>query len=232
MEIPLNATGLEGHTLVVFERLCDEDGIVLEAEEDADNEDQAVFFPGIGTELTSMDGSHTLEADETITLTDSVAYEGLPTLCWITMSGTLYDKETGDVLTDTDGTPVTAEKKFFNTSPSGTVEISFTFHASSLGGHMVVAGEEAYVNGVLIARHFDLRDEGQTVTLLPPAPPESKAETPGDRPGGVKAPPPASKKTPPIKTGDVSIYIWVIVIAASAACLLIGGITKRRRSKY
>ncbi|MCC8142052.1 MAG: VaFE repeat-containing surface-anchored protein [Lachnospiraceae bacterium] len=232
VEIPLDATGLEGHTLVVFERLCDEDGIVLEAEEDADNEDQTVFFPGIGTELTSEDGSHYADADETITLTDTVAYEGLPTSRWITMSGTLYDRETGDVLTDTDGVPVTAEKKFFNTSPSGTVEISFTFHASLLGGHMVVAGEEAYVNGILIAHHFDLKDEGQTVELLPPLPPESKAETPGGNPGGVEPGPPASKKTPPIKTGDVSIYVWVIVIAASAACLLIGGIRKRRRSKY
>ncbi len=257
VEYLFDASGLEGHTLVLFEDLYDTDGNLRSPEENPEDTKQTIRFPFIGTELTDEDGNHVTAAAETVTLTDTVTYEGLPTLRWITLYGTLYDRETGEPLIDADGKEVTAQKKWLNLSADGSVEITLTFSASSLAGHDVVASEEAYVNGVRTAHHFDWDDTDQTVrfepedipepeaaepeTLIPAPVPEVKEPMPEEtvpapepeEPVVInkKSPAPEPKTVVPTRTGDIRRNAWIVVVIAAAVCLVIGLATRRRQSE-
>ncbi len=159
--------------IVVFEKLYwvnetdDERTEVLRAtHEDLEDADQTVVYPEISTTATdSTTGTHEGNASkETVTIVDSVKYNKLIAGNTYTVKGTLYDKETGEILTDEDGNAVTAEKTFEAPASSGTVEIEFTVKGSVLEGKSVVAFEDAYREGRLIATHCDIEDEAQTVT--------------------------------------------------------------------
>ncbi len=165
--ITFDATGLEGHTIVVYEYMYGPDGDLLVSEETPTDEDQTVYFPKIGTELTDEDGNHKIDADEKVTLIDTVEYENLPVNTYVTMHGILYDKDTGEPLLDATGREVTAEKTWYNTTESGTIDIEFVFNASLLAGDSVVASEEARVDGIAVGHHFDWDDVPQTVEFNP-----------------------------------------------------------------
>ncbi len=110
-----------------------------------------------------------------ISLTDAVTYQGLEIGKTYVLKGTLMDKETGEVLTDAYGEPVTAESEPFEVyCENGMTELAFTFFASGLHGTQAVAFEYLYEteDGVTgdspIAEHTDLDAESQTVDLLTP----------------------------------------------------------------
>ncbi len=79
------------------------------------------------------------------------------------------DKETGKELED-NGKQVSASVSFVTgpapegeVSVSGTVDVAFTFNASSLAGTSVVAFESLFLGKKTVAVHADIEDEGQTV---------------------------------------------------------------------
>lgn len=76
------------------------------------------------------------------------------------------DKATGKPVL-INGKKVTAEKTFKATAKDMKVTMTFTFDGSSLGGHDVVAFEDLYHDGKLIASHADINDAGQTVHIAP-----------------------------------------------------------------
>lgn len=81
------------------------------------------------------------------------------------------DKSTGKPF-EIDGKNVTSEVTFTPEKSSGEVKVSFNFDASGIKTNTeLVVFETLYREGVEIAAHADIDDKGQTVTVIPPAPP-------------------------------------------------------------
>ncbi len=129
-------------------------------------DDQFEGVPEIGTTAT-VNGEHTAEPAEKVTLVDTVAYKNLKVGQTYKLSGVLMDKATGEPLLVGEQ-QITAELEFTPDSPDGTVELTYTFDASALAGTSVVVFEDLYQGENVVASHADLEDEGQTVTFGQP----------------------------------------------------------------
>lgn len=123
--------------------------------------------PKIGTQAAdAADGDQTAQAGGQVTIVDTVYYENLEFGGTYTLTGTLMVKSTGELLLDAEGSPVTATKEFTANNTNGSVDIEFTFDASLLAGEDVVAFESLVKEGVEVAVHADIEDEGQTVHFV------------------------------------------------------------------
>lgn len=161
-----DATGLHGKEIVVFEDLYRENAL-LATHADINDEGQTVKIknPEIGTKATA-DSKKEITADK-ITITDVVSYKDLTPGKEYKLTGVLMNKATNDKLL-IDGKEITAEATFTPKAPTGEVEMTFTFDARELTVETeVVAFETLYRDGIEIAVHADIEDEGQTVKILP-----------------------------------------------------------------
>ena len=161
-----DATGLHGKEIVVFEDLYREN-VLLATHADINDEGQTVKIknPEIGTKATA-DGKKEITADK-ITITDVVSYTDLTPGKEYKLTGVLMNKATNDKLL-IDGKEITAEATFTPKATTGEVEMTFTFDARELTVETeVVAFETLYRDGIEIAVHADIEDEGQTVKILP-----------------------------------------------------------------
>lgn len=161
-----DATGLHGKEIVVFEDLYREN-VLLATHTDINDEGQTVKIknPEIGTKATA-DGKKEITADK-ITITDVVSYKDLTPGKEYKLTGVLMNKATNDKLL-IDGKEITAEATFTPKAPTGEVEMTFTFDARELTAETeVVVFETLYRDGIEIAVHADIEDEGQTVKILP-----------------------------------------------------------------
>lgn len=124
--------------------------------------------PKIQTEETDKaDGDHVAQASAETTLVDTVWYENLKNDgTEYTVTGTLVVKSTGEALLDADGNAITATKTFQPRQKAGEVELEFAFDSSLLAGEDIVAFESLFSEGVEVAAHADIADEGQTVHFL------------------------------------------------------------------
>lgn len=161
-----DATGLHGKEIVVFEDLYREN-VLLATHADINDEGQTVKIknPEIGTKATA-DGKKEITADK-ITITDVVSYKDLTPGKEYKLTGMLMNKATNDKLL-IDGKEITAEATFTPKATTGEVEMTFSFDARELTAETeVVAFETLYRDGIEIAVHADIEDEGQTVKILP-----------------------------------------------------------------
>ena len=161
-----DATGLHGKEIVVFEDLYRENAL-LATHADINDEGQTVKIknPEIGTKATA-DSKKEITADK-ITITDVVSYKDLTPGKEYKLTGMLMNKATNDKLL-IDGKEITAEATFTPKAPTGEVEMTFTFDARELTAETeVVVFETLYRDGIEIAVHADIEDEGQTVKILP-----------------------------------------------------------------
>ncbi len=157
-----DGSALAGKTTVVFEDLYYED-LLLTTHADLEDEEQTIYFPEIGTTATNdKTGDHTALAETEVTLTDTVSYTGLAAGKTYTVTGTLMDRETGKAI-QVDGKDVTANAEFTAEAGEGTVDLKFTFDGSALAGKTTVVFESVSYDGVEIAVHAELEDEGQTI---------------------------------------------------------------------
>lgn len=157
--------------IVVFENLYRE-GKELAVHADIEDEGQTVTVevPEIGTKAT-VEGKKEITADGEITIDDVVFYKNLTPGKKYVIKGILMDKSTGKPF-EIDGKNVTSEVTFTPEKPSGEIKVSFTFDASTIKKTTnLVVVETLYREGVEIAAHANIDDEGQTVTIIPPAPP-------------------------------------------------------------
>ena len=123
--------------------------------------------PTVRTEATDKaDGDHVAQCADEVTIVDAVHYGNLTAGEEYEITGTLMVKSTGEALADAEGNPITATKTFTANGPAGTVELEFTFDGSLLAGEDVVAFESLKHEGVEVAAHADIEDEGQTVHFL------------------------------------------------------------------
>lgn len=159
----LDTSSLTGTTLVVYEYLY-LDGELVASHTDISDEGQTIYLPFLETTaLDSQTQTHMGNADaETVEIVDTVNYSNLVAGKEYTVSGTLYNRETGEPLTY-EGETFTAEVTFTAESTEGSVELTFTVPGKALLGETVVAFEQLFYEGLEIAVHEDLEDENQTV---------------------------------------------------------------------
>lgn len=125
--------------------------------------------PELKTTAT-VNGKKEAVAKGEITIKDTVEYKHLVPNTEYVIKGTLMDKSTGKPFM-VKGKEVTSTVKFTPDKANGTVEVEFTFDASNIKKSTdLVVFESLYRDDVEIAVHADLKDKGQTVTIVPPAP--------------------------------------------------------------
>lgn len=125
--------------------------------------------PELKTTAT-VNGKKEAIAKGEITIKDTVEYKHLIPNTEYVIKGILMDKSTGKPFM-VKGKEVTSTVKFTPDKANGTVEVEFTFDASNIKKSTdLVVFESLYRDNVEIAVHADLKDKGQTVTIVPPAP--------------------------------------------------------------
>lgn len=160
----------EDTDIVVFENLY-RDGRELAVHADIEDEGQTVKVkvPKIGTKA-SIEGKKEVPAEGNVTIEDTISYRNLTPGKEYTIKGVLMDKATGTAFL-VDGNAITSEVTFTPEQPDGEVIVSFTFDASGLTEDTeIVVFETLYREGVEIAVHADIEDDGQTVKIAVPAP--------------------------------------------------------------
>lgn len=172
-----DASGLEGQTVVAFEDVSTND-LVFATHADITDEAQSVHFVEIGTTGLAENGLHETEVptgeDQTVTITDEVAYKNVIPGTEYTVTGTLHLQsidENGVVtdagaIKDADGNEVTASTTFTAEKANGTVPVEFTFDASGLEGKTVVAFETLTREDALVATHADITDADQSIHFV------------------------------------------------------------------
>ena len=181
---------------------------------------------------------HTLPGQDFL-LVDTVSYYNLLQGEY-RLIGTLMDRATGKEFL-ADGKPVTAEKIFTAGSANGQETVAFAFRAENIEGKSLVAFEKLYkrvkkadgsITETEIAKHEDLSDDWQTVTI------GKKPEEP-EKPGKPEKPEKPKKPKKPRnpqevpKTGDAANAAGYLLLLAGATAGLVfstGMLRKRRKT--
>ena len=138
--------------------------------------DQVVEFTAINDKVpelkttATVNGKKEAVAKGDITIKDTVEYKHLVPNTEYVIKGTLMDKSTGKPF-KVKGKEVTSTVKFTPDKANGTIEVEFTFDASNIKKSTdLVVFESMYRDNIEIAVHADLKDKGQTVTVVPLTP--------------------------------------------------------------
>ena len=201
VKFEVDTTGLDGKELVAFEtayELGDEevpdDIKTLEDIENADatkvaehkdikDKGQTVKVGDvkIGTTLTDKAGRKQIGDNKTVTLVDTIKYEGLTPGKKYVVHGQLMVKDTNNPLVES-GKPVEAIGTFTPKKSSGTTQVEFSVNTKGLRGKELVAFETAYElkgkditqpsqitedSATKVAEHKDINDKAQTVKVVP-----------------------------------------------------------------
>lgn len=161
VKFTFDATGYEGRTFVVYERLVRND-VALAFHEDISDENQTVRFPKIGTELFDSETElNEVAANKMVKLTDIVSYENLTVGRKYVLKGSLINKDTNEPI------GVTAQTEFIPDNTSGFVDVVFEIDTTGFENTTLVAFEELYRidDDTIVAIHKDIDDKGQTVTI-------------------------------------------------------------------
>ncbi len=179
------------------------------------------------TAIDSETNDHISEADQSVTIVDTVNYWNLTAGKEYVLKGVLMDQATGEPLR-IDGKMVASEVKFKSATANGSVDVTFTFDGSSLDGKSLVVFEELYLltdmdgdgtaeTETKAAEHRDITDEGQTVLLKAPEEEpeqEPKTEEPEEEPQHEPTP---EKPMEVPKTGDSTpLGLWILLLVGTA----------------
>lgn len=110
-------------------------------------------------------GGKTADSDGIVTIIDEIYYNGLSAGEKYLIRGILMDKAAGVPALTKEGEIVSC-KEFTPEKSSGSVSMEFSFDASSLAGKYLVAFEEIFSEGRVIAAHRDINAEEQTVKII------------------------------------------------------------------
>ena len=230
-----NASALGGKDLVTFEELYDlsnpDEPTKVAEHKDIEDEGQTVTITEriITMHTTATDkatGEKTIEADDKVTIVDTVTLDGLEKGVKYTLKGwEMVKSENAELLMN--GKRVENELTFTAEDSKMEVQIEFTFNASELGGKELVTFEELYDvtnpdEPIKVAEHKDIKDKGQTVTVKenlesPTAPEEPSTPT---------------KTSDSPKTGDNTPFVALFaMMGISAAGLIFAGYKRFRRVK-
>ncbi len=152
---------LAGKTLVAFEDIY-HDGRRYAVHADINDKNQTVYIPEIHTKaLDANTGLNQVLADSNATVVDTVTYKHLLPGRTYTMKGILMTSAGNALMVN--GKTITASTEFVPTTPDGTVNVTFNFDASEIGGRKFVFYEYLELDGNTVASHTDISDTDQTV---------------------------------------------------------------------
>ena len=230
-----NASELAGKDLVTFEELYDlsnpDEPTKVAKHKDIEDEGQTVTITEriITMHTTATDkatGEKTIEADDKVTIVDTVTLDGLEKGVKYTLKGwEMVKSENAELLVN--GKRVENDLTFTAEDSKMEVQIEFIFNASELGGKELVTFEELYDvtnpdNPIKVAEHKDIKDEGQTVTI------KEKPESPTT----PEEPSTPTKTSDSPKTGDNTPFVALFaMMGISAAGLIFAGYKRFRRVK-
>lgn len=169
VKIDVDTSSLRGKSVVCFEQLYFNNKLIAE-HKDINDKGQTVTYKNPGIKTTIKDKDTEIQeayAQTNTTLIDTVSYTGLIKGKKYKVSGILMDKETNEALL-IKGKEVVATKEFTAEKENGTIDIEFIFDSTGLTGKKIVAFEYLDYEGVEIATHTDINDEGQTITYKNP----------------------------------------------------------------
>ena len=230
-----NASELAGKDLVTFEELYDlsnpDEPTKVAKHKDIEDEGQTVTITEriITMHTTATDkatGEKTIEADDKVTIVDTVTLDGLEKGVKYTLKGwEMVKSENAELLVN--GKRVENDLTFTAEDSKMEVQIEFIFNASELGGKELVTFEELYDvtnpdNPIKVAEHKDIKDEGQTVTI------KEKPESPTT----PEEPSTLTKTSDSPKTGDNTPFVALFaMMGISAVGLIFAGYKRFRRVK-
>ena len=193
--------------------------------------------PSIRTTLVdAKSGTHEAEPGQDFLLVDTVSYYNLPQGEY-RLVGTLMDRATGKEFL-AGGKAVTTEKIFTAGNANGQETVEFAFRTENIEGKSLVAFEKLYkrvkkadgsITETEIAKHEDLKDDWQTVTIGKKPDKPDKPEKP-EKPS--KPEKPKNPQEVP-KTGDAANAAGYLLLLAGAAAGLVfstGMLRKRRKT--
>ena len=152
---------LAGKTLVAFEQI-DHDGKKYAVHADINDKGQTVYIPKIHTKaLDANTGLNQVLADSNATVVDTVTYTHLLPGKTYVMKGVLMTSAGNALMVN--GKTITASTEFVPTTPDGTVDVTFNFDASEIGGRKLVVYEYLELDGNTVASHTDISDTDQTI---------------------------------------------------------------------
>ena len=163
VDITFNFAGvsLAGKKIVAFEEVYYK-GRRYAAHADLSDEGQTVYVPKIRTKaLDANTGLNQVKADSNATVVDTVTYENLLPGKKYTMKGVLMTSAGNALMVN--GRTITASTEFTPTTPNGSVDVTFTFDASEIGGRKLVFYEYLELDGDTVASHTDISDTDQTI---------------------------------------------------------------------
>lgn len=230
-----NASSLAGKDLVTFEELYDlsnpDEPTKVAEHKDIEDEGQTVTITEriITMHTIATDkapGEKTIEANDKVTIVDTVTLDGLEKGVKYTLKGwEMVKSENAELIVG--GKRVENDLTFTATDTKMEVQIEFTFNASELAGKELVTFEELYDvtnpdKPIKVAEHKDIKDEGQTVTI------KEKPESP-TTPDEPSTP---TKTSDSPKTGDNTPFAALFaMMGISAASFIFAGYKRFRRVK-
>ena len=230
-----NASSLAGKDLVTFEELYDlsnpDEPTKVAEHKDIEDEEQTVTITEriitmhtIATDKAT--GEKTIEANDKVTIVDTVTLDGLEKGVKYTLKGwEMVKSENAELIVG--GKRVENDLTFTATDTKMEVQIEFTFNASELAGKELVTFEGLYDvtnpdKPIKVAEHKDIKDEGQTVTI------KEKPESP-TTPDEPSTP---TKTSDSPKTGDNTPFAALFaMMGISAASFIFAGYKRFRRVK-
>lgn len=218
LKFTFDSSVLQGQSVVVFERMYVQ-GTEVATHTDINDKGQTVEFPKhtIGTQAKDKEsGKQEVTAKSEVTVVDTVSYEGLIPGQEYTLKGILMDKETEKPLLVKDE-EITSEVKFTPEKSSGTVDVEFTFNASTVANNTeVVVFERLYAMGIEVATHTDINDKGQTV----------KIKNIGHITTSMKN---NTKSGKNVKTGDAAPIGALLLLSTCSVAVVVGLRGKKRK---
>ena len=163
VDITFNFAGvsLAGKKIVAFEEVCYK-GRRYAVHADLSDEGQTVYVPKIRTKaLDANTRLNQVKADSNATVVDTVTYENLLPGKKYTMKGVLMTSAGNALMVN--GRTITASTEFTPTTPNGSVDVTFNFDASEIGGRKLVFYEYLELDGDTVASHTDISDTDQTI---------------------------------------------------------------------
>lgn len=225
IELPVDASGIAGHDIVVFDMVRDDADALIASHQDLENEAQTLKTVKLTTSASDkLDDDKTFDAQSHgVTVRDIVKFANLVVGEQYELHGALMDKETGTALV-VNGKPVTAHVPFVPEKVSDSVDVEFVFDACEQTSEVLVAFETLMHDGNVVAEHADLDDVAQTVTSS-----DYEVETVV---ASATANGSGSSAGKSVRMGDVlprAAGATLVVIGLAAACTAL--VAHRRKSK-